>query len=166
MNKLIDELNIYNLNLSKNIINEIYFHMIYNNLYSHVSFLINNKTNKLLSYGINYQNVNKNNKLKTIHSEIDCINKYLKNKRRRIYNTEDIKSNKTIINIRLSKTGVLGTSTPCKSCYNTISNYITDLNIIYIDYTDEFSINKKINFFKLKDNTKYSNGRKNNKNNY
>lgn len=144
-----------NLTLPDNIANSISFHLNNSNcLHNHISFIINKNNNKIISYGFNYY-------LKTdtfpfsLHSEINTINKYYKKK----ITTNLFKNKKILIIVKISKTGIIGNSKPCKNCANYILNNFDNLNLYKIYYT--FKNNILIELTKnelLNDNFKISAG--------
>jgi hypothetical protein len=107
---------------------------------NHVSFLIDNKSKEVLSFSFNiYYKAQKFPY--SIHSEINTIFKYYK---------KDIKKNlqrskKILIVLKISKTGTIGNSKPCKSCANFIFNNLNNLNLINVYYSNELSLLEKLN---------------------
>jgi len=107
---------------------------------NHVSFLIDNKSKEVLSFSFNiYYKAQKFPY--SIHSEINTIFKYYK---------KDIKKNlqrskKILIVLKISKTGTIGNSKPCKSCANFIYNNLNNLNLINVYYSNELSLLEKLN---------------------
>lgn len=107
---------------------------------NHVSFLIDNKSKEVLSFSFNiYYKAQKFPY--SIHSEINTIFKYYK---------KDIKKNlqrskKILIVLKISKTGTIGNSKPCKSCANFIFNNLNNLNLIHVYYSNELSLLEKLN---------------------
>ena len=123
-------LNEYKIQLSTKIINSIKLELLSELNYTHLSLLIFN--NKIIEYGINNINNNKNKQFFTIHSEINLINKYKRSQNK-------LKKNKKLIVIRLSKNGTIGNSKPCINCIKILRKYMKQLNINYIVYSNENS---------------------------
>lgn len=86
---------------------------------------------KKLAYGTNYSVLN--NALPSIHAEADGLYKLHKiNKHKRYINYKDRIS---LLIIRISKTGVIGMSRPCKNCLIHLCN--SNYNITDIYYTNK-----------------------------
>jgi len=107
---------------------------------NHVSFLIDNKTKEILSFSFNLYYKAKKFPY-SIHSEINTITKYYK---------KDIKKNiqrvkKILIVLKISKSGTIGNSKPCKSCANYIYSNFNNLNLINVFYSTDQNILEKLN---------------------
>ena len=134
MNNIINISTIFsnnNLILPNNIANSISFHLNNSNyLHNHVSFLIEKNNKNIIAYGFNYYL--KSNKFPfSLHSEINTINKYYKKK----LTKNIIKNKKFLLIFKISKTGIIGNSKPCKNCVNYILNNFNNVNIYKIYYT-------------------------------
>jgi hypothetical protein len=127
-------LDFFNIKLNKNIYPIIELNNIHAN--NHISLLIDSKTKEIICYGTNY--LLKQNKFLSIHAEIDNILKYYKNKHK-LFN----KRTKILIIIKISKTGIIGMSKPCRNCIKFIKKNYDKLKIVSIYYTIRF-IKKKI----------------------
>jgi len=126
-----DILQYKNISIPNNILYDIELG-IRNNTYinNHVSFLIDQKTNSIITYGFNYYL--KSNKFPfSLHSEINTINKYYKKN----LNRAITKSKKILIILKISKTGIIGNSKPCFNCANFIYNNYNNLNLANIYYS-------------------------------
>ena len=99
--------------------------------YNHISFLIDCKNNKLLSYALNIYFKTESFPF-SIHSEINVINKIYK----KLLSKPVKKTKKKLIILRVSKIGVIGNSKPCLGCANFIYNNMDNINIINILYSD------------------------------
>lgn len=101
---------------------------------NHVSFLIDYKSKEVLSFSFNLYY--KSQKFPySIHSEINTISKFYK----RDIKKNIQKSKKILIILKISKTGTIGNSKPCKSCANFIFNNFYNLNLINVYYSNEIS---------------------------
>lgn len=138
--------------LPSNVIYDINFNL--ENTYqavNHITFLVNKKSKKIITYGFNFYFKTKTFPF-SLHSEINTINKYYKNK----HKPNELNSKKILIIIKISKIGIIGDSKPCYHCANYIYNNYNNLNLQEIYYstknntlellTKEDLINKK---FKL-----------------
>ena len=140
-----------------NIENNILFELknIKKNKYSvHIGFLIDNRSKNIISYGFNFYFKTKSFPF-SIHAEINTINKYYK---KNLNNLKKIK--KKLFIFKISKTGVLGLSKPCKSCANFLLNNYDNLNLskIYYSITDNKMVElDKRDLIKL-ENFNYSTG--------
>mgnify|MGYP000321216276 FL=1 len=141
--------------LPKNIETNISFHL--NNsihLNNHISFIVDKSSKIILSYGFNYYL--KSDKFPfSLHSEINTINKYYKKR----ITKSNLKSKKILLIFKISKTGVIGHSRPCKNCVNFILNNYDNLNINKIYYSNK---NNQLEYLTkenlLKDNFTISSG--------
>jgi hypothetical protein len=138
LNKLLDS---YQIQIPRNILYDISFNL-YNNKYNHkhICFLINMKTNKVLSYGFNYY-LNGTKFPFSLHSEVNVINKYYKKKI--IKNLLKVK--KYLIIIKLSKIGIIGNSKPCKHCATFIYNNYDNLKLSKIYYSTKQNTLEELN---------------------
>ena len=97
---------------------------------NHICFLVDSKTNEVLSYAFNIY-FKSNSYPFSLHSEINTINKFYK----KTSSKSIIKSKKKLIIIKVSKSGIIGHSKPCLSCANFIYNVSDNINIIDILYS-------------------------------
>jgi len=110
----------------------------------HISFLVNTKTNKLITYGFNLYFKTKSFPY-SIHSEVNTITKYYRNQ----FNKSLNKCKKKLIVIKISKNdGIIGLSKPCQTCINFILNNIDNINLVKIEYSN---INNKLEEIKRSD---------------
>lgn len=131
IDNLIKVLSHMNIELKKNILYDISININHKKNNNHLTLIIDKTSREVLSYGFNYF-------LKadcfpfSLHSEINTINKFLK---KRINH----KSKKIMIILKISKTGCIGMSKPCKNCAKYINeNYDTlKLSNIYYSYKKE-----------------------------
>jgi len=142
---LIELLELYNIKIPANILYDISFNLNNNKyLHKHISFLINNKTNEILSYGFNYY-LNSNKFPFSLHSEVNVINKhYKKNLTKNI-----LKVKKILIVIKLSKIGIIGNSKPCRHCANFLYNNYDNLKLYKIYYSTQKNTLEELNKFDL-----------------
>jgi hypothetical protein len=145
MDNLINLLRENGIILESRIINNINLQIKNKLLYTHLSLLLT-YDNRIISYGINKIN---NDKIHTIHSEIELLNNY-----KRLYKNGNItkqisKKNKKLIIIRLSKTLNIGYSKPCLNCIKIIKKNLEYLNISEIHYTNNESNLIKLNYLDL-----------------
>lgn len=128
---LITLLENYKIQISNNILYDISFNLNNNKyLHKHISFLINSKTNEIITYGFNYY-LNSNKFPFSLHSEVNTINKYYK----RNINKNINKVKKILIIIKISKIGIIGNSKPCQHCANFIYNNFDNLKLYKIFYS-------------------------------
>jgi hypothetical protein len=126
----------YDIRIPQNILNNISFNL--NNsihMNNHISFLIEKSNKSILCYGFNYYL--KSDKFPfSLHSEINTINKYYKKR----LTKPMIKSKKILLIVKVSKTGVIGHSRPCKNCANFILNNYHNINLNKIYYSNKNNI--------------------------
>jgi hypothetical protein len=96
----------------------------------HISFLVDHKSKNIISHGFNFYFKTKKYPF-SIHAEINTINKFYKK------NTDNYlkKTKKILFIFKISKTGVLGLSKPCRGCANFLSNNYDNLNLSKIYYS-------------------------------
>lgn len=88
----------------------------------HVCFIVDNKTNNILSYSLNYYFKTETFPF-SVHSEVNAINK--------LYRKKNVKANKISLYVmKITKGGNLSSSKPCTGCRNFLSN-ICNLTKIY-----------------------------------
>jgi cytidine deaminase len=118
------------INFPENIKTDIQFNLD-NNDYTnkHYSFIVDMKTNKILSYDFNVYFKSDSFPF-SIHAEIQSITKY--------YKSRSINKNKKILIVaKLSKTGVLGNSRCCLNCMRFIRNNFDNLNLKKVYYSEK-----------------------------
>lgn len=146
---IIDDKNKYNI-----IFEITNFIKLYPNKQTHISLLIDCKTRLILTFALNYYYVNTNTYPYSVHSEVNCLTKYLQKKIN--------KNKKELFIFKLSKTGLIGESRPCKNCARFIFNNIDNLKLINIYHSTPKKIIKiDKNIFKnkvLNNEFKFSNG--------
>ena len=121
-------LNSIGFDLSKNIAQDI-SHNLSNNNYAnkHVSFLLDLRTRKVLSYAFNIYYRSDSFPF-SVHAEIESITKYYKGR-------SVSKNKKVIIVVKLSKTGIIGNSKLCLNCSRFVKNNFENLNLKKIYYS-------------------------------
>lgn len=117
-----------NISISDNILYNIRINLVNNRNNNHISFLVEKNSRKILSYGFNYF-LKTNTFPFSLHSEINTILKYYK----KPCNT---KNKKILIILKITKTGLIGMSKPCKYCVHFIRNNYDNLNLSEIYYSD------------------------------
>lgn len=123
----------FNIQIPTNILYDISFNLNNNKyLHKHISFLINSKNNEIINYGFNYY-LNSNKFPFSLHSEVNAINKYYKKK----LTKNLIKTKKYLVIVKLSKTGIIGNSKPCKHCANFIYNNFDNIKLSKILYSTQ-----------------------------
>lgn len=130
---LINLLESYNFKIPSNILYDISFNLDNNKyLHKHISFIINSKSNEVITYGFNYY-LNGNKFPFSLHSEVNAINKHYKKK----LTKNILKVKKDLVIIKLSKTGIIGNSKPCQHCANYIYNNFDNLKLDKIYYSTQ-----------------------------
>lgn len=112
---------------------------IYNNIQNgidvnarhiHISFLIDIKKLKIITYSFNVY-YRTNTFPYSIHSEINTIVKFYK-----MQNNKTLtKCKKKLIVIKLTKNGVIGMSKPCQACANFIINNKDNINLTEVKFS-------------------------------
>lgn len=131
LSNMITLLDSINITLSSNILSDIQFNL--NKIKSannHISFLINNNGD-VISYEFNSYLISKKFPY-SMHSEINTLIKYYKRRNTK----KNTKCKKIFIIIKISKTGKLGLSRPCRNCAAFISNNFKNLNLCKIYYSN------------------------------
>lgn len=122
-------LNFLNITLTKNIINDISFYLNkcnYTN--NHVSFIVDANTRQVIFHKFNV--FYKSNQFPySSHSEVEGVKHFLKKYKTR-HNYKII-----FIVIKITKTGKIGNSKPCKHCANFLYNHLSNMNIDKIFYS-------------------------------
>lgn len=136
--------------LPENIRRDVQFNLENNDsAHKHYSFIVDMKTHKILAYDFNLYFKSGSFPF-SIHAEIQTINKYYKS---RFVN----KNKKILIVVKLSKTGILGSSRCCLNCMRFIRNNFENLNLkkIYcseknkiVEFTKSDLVDKEFKFSK------------------
>lgn len=134
-----------NIYLNDNIYYDIEQGIDRNARHIHVSFLVNTKTNNVLSYGFNLYFKTKSFPF-SIHSEVNTITRYYKNRTLS-------KCKKKLIVVKISKNGIIGMSKPCQTCINYILNNIDNINLTKIEYSTSNNKLEKIKCANINDHT-------------
>ena len=121
-------LNSIGFDLSKNIAQDISHNLSHNNYANkHVSFLLDLRTRKVLSYAFNVYFSSESFPFSS-HAEIESINKYYKS-------LWANKNKKVLVVVKLSKTGLIGNSKCCLNCCRFIRNNFENLRLQKIYYS-------------------------------
>jgi hypothetical protein len=87
-----------------------------------VAFISNQRNHKILSWGINDTTKNP-----SIHAEMQaCYNLMYTSKK---FNKSDLRGNKILIVLKISKSGIISNSLPCLSCSSSIFKFINKTNL-------------------------------------
>ena len=130
-----------NVQLTKNIIYDISTYLKGNSyINNHISFIVNANTKRIILYKFNV--FYKSNRFPySSHSEVEGVNHFIKKHRTR-HNCKII-----FIVIKISKTGIIGNSKPCKYCAIHLHNNLNILNVDSIFYSTKndglINLNKK-----------------------
>lgn len=94
--------------------------------------------------------------LSSIHAEVDSMTKFRKlNRHRRFVNLGDTID---ILVIKLSKTGRLGYSRPCKNCIGRMSKYEMNIGTVYYSDENQDIVAERFHDLFSSDSTRHSRG--------
>lgn len=137
---MLDDLNI---KLTPNIIADITFYLQNcKHVNNHVSFIVNAQSKHIILYKFNIFYNSKTFPYSS-HSEIEGIKHFLKNYRQRQSKTN---SKILFIVIKITRTGKIGNSKPCKFCASSLYNHFNNMNlksIFYSHYNELIHLNKE-----------------------
>ena len=122
-------LNYLNIDITNNVINDIAFYLnSCKHVNNHISFIVDVNSRRIIMHKFNIYY--KSDKFPySSHSEVEGIKHYLKKYKSR-HNAKIM-----FIVIKVSKTGKIGNSKPCKYCAIHLYNHFTNMNIDSIFYS-------------------------------